>query len=125
MRRLCKNCESFAVKEDGVKVCTYLNVARDETSNPPPESSCWKRKARLSGIELSAKRSECGRKGGRPKGTGKGRAPTKQASLRLLDHTVLMAYAQMKNLPLVDAIHRLCKSLIKQYPQLKPDGWAE
>ena len=125
MKKLCKNCESFAVDEDGKKKCRFLDVERDDFSTPPPESACWKKRPKLSGSELSKVRSEAGKKGGRPKGYGKGRSPTRQASLRLMDHQVLSAYSEKKQIPLAQTVHLLCRSLIKQYPDLNPEGWVD
>lgn len=124
MRKLCKNCESFA-SEDGKAWCNYLNVERTDRDNPPYESICWKPRPRLSGDALSLARSEAGKLGGRKKGYGRGRAPTKQASLRLLDHNVLMAYSQMKKQSFAQTIHIVCNNLIKNYPNLRPDGWVD
>ena len=126
MKKLCKNCESFAVDEDGKKKCRFLDVERDDFSTPPPESACWTKRPKLSGSDLSKVRSEAGRKGGgRPKGSGNGRTPTKQASLHLTDYQVLMGYSEIKKIPLVKTIHLLCRSLIKQYPEIKPEGWVD
>ena len=124
MRKLCRNCESFVVA-DGKTVCKCLDIERTDTDNPPPESMCWKKRPKLSGDALSLLRSQSGRKGGRPAGYGKGRSPTKQASLRAMDHAVLSAYARLKGTSMADSVHRLCGSILIKYPQLKPENWVD
>lgn len=129
MRRLCKNCESFAVDAaNGVMRCERRNIELNEKSNPPIDSDCWTRRPKLSSGELSKIRAKSGRMArGRPKGSGTGRTPTKQLCLHLTDYQVLTAYSEMKDFPLVKTIHLLCSSLVKQYPELRlrPEGWSE
>lgn len=125
MKKLCKNCESFAVEEDGKKKCSFLGVDRDDFSIPPPESSCWKKRKKLSGDELSLVRSKAGKKGGSKSGYGNGGTPTQQTCIRKMDHDVLKGYAAMKKISIAETVHRVCKSLTVQYPNLKTDLWRD
>lgn len=124
MKKLCKNCESFAVDEDGKKKCNFLGVDRDDFSNPPPESSCWK-KRKLTPEQLSFVRSQAGRKGGTKSGYGNGGTPTQQTCIRKMDHDVLKGYSALKNISIAETVHRLCRSLLSQYPDLKTDLWRD
>ena len=127
MRRLCRNCAACAVTDDGAMRCEKLNKPIAATDNPPLDSTCWTKREKLSGEALSLARARAGRSGGggRPKGYGNGRAPTKQLSIRLPDYQVLAAYSDMKFCPLVHTVHLLCKSLVKQYPDIKPEAWVD
>jgi len=124
MNRLCKTCTFFA-NENGKTLCKKNNVERDITDEAPPEFACWVRKPKPSPTELSHIRSLNGRKGGRPKGTGKGKEPTKQIQVKEIDHSVLSSYAQKKKTSISDTVHRVCKSLVCKYPDIKPENWKD
>ena len=82
-------------------------------------------KRKLSPEELSLVRSAAGRKGGLKSGYGKGRAPTRTATVRLHDYKVLVAYAGMKKSSIAGMFHLVAKSVVAKYPQLKPPEWID
>lgn len=127
MKRLCKNCESFAVDPaNGVMRCERRNIELNEKSNPPIDSDdCWTRRPKLSGEELSRIRSLAGTKGGSKSGYGGGGTPTQQTCIRKMDHDILKGYAAIKGISLAETVHRLCHSLLSQYPDLKTDLWRD
>ena len=79
-------------------------------------------KKKLTPEELSAVRSRAGRlgglKGGRKKGSGNGRAPTKTLTAREPDYNILSAYANMRGIAIAEAVHLLCLGIAKKYPDL-------
>lgn len=76
------------------------------------------KKEKLTKEELSRVRSIAGRKGGRKSGYGKGRAPTKTVTVRKADYDILVAYADLRQFPIAEGIHRLCVGLTKKYSEL-------
>ena len=116
MRKLCKNCAHF-------EKCNVDGKSRTEDDTQPSEVRCWVRKPKPTHAEISAMRSEFGKRGGRPKGSGKGQKPVKCASLDVCDHDVLLAYAALKGMTLRKAVHKVCGLIVRQYPDLAPDGW--
>lgn len=42
-----------------------------------------------------------------------------------MDHDVLQKYAAMKKVSLAESVHRICKSLVAKYPELKTDLWQD
>ena len=125
MQRLCKNCNSFPRFATGVCKCAFLGIDVDPTSAPPPDKNCWSKRRKLTPEELSRVRSAAGRKGGSRSGYGQGRMPTQQTSLRKMDHDVLANYAQTKNISMAEAVHRICKTLVAKYPNLKTEYWRD
>ena len=77
------------------------------------------KKEKLTKEELSMVRSLAGRKGGSKSGYGKGRAPTKTVTVRKADYDILVAYADLRQFPIAEGIHRLCVGLTKKYDELK------
>lgn len=127
MQRLCKNCNSFRRSNDDTSFkCAFLKTELPGLDARPAENAnCWSKRAPLTPEELSRVRSAAGRKGGRKSGYGKGRTPVSQTCLRKMDHDVLQKYAAMKKVSLAESVHRICKSLVAKYPELKTDLWQD
>ena len=125
---MCKTCVSYLPNPDGTVVCEYSGRIIDAKSKPPSlDTTCYERrqKKKLSPTELVLARSIAGRKGGKKAGYGKGRAPTKTMTIRLLDYHVIVAYARELNVFIAEAIHRIAKAIVKNHPNTKPTGWIE
>lgn len=125
MRKLCKNCNSYTKNAEGKCQCAYLGIEVNETSTPPPIGYCWRKRAKLSPEELSRVRAEAGRKGGSRSGHGTGGTPTQQMCIRKMDHEVLRGYVKLKKISMAESVHRICKSLLAKYPNLKTELWRD
>ena len=126
MRKLCRRCNNYIPNAEGNSgICRLDGTPRECYHMPPLEVDCWRKKVRASGAERSALCAAAGRLGGRPKGSGKGRTPAMQVSILATDHKVLFAYAQKLGCSLRAAIHKICKSIINQYPDTKPEDWKD
>jgi len=55
----------------------------------------------------------------------KGRSPTKTLTCRPLDYEVIDALAKLRSITIVEALHRLCASWLKNHPDKKPAKWDE
>lgn len=84
--------------------------------------------------ELSAARSRAAKmrkhnRGGRPAGSqkdpSKKAVPTRSLTIREPDYLVLRKYALEKGVTIAEATHRLARSLLKNYPTLKPECWVD
>ena len=91
--------------------------------------------------ELSRIRAEAARKGiaarkaagyknvGRKKGWTKDPTlkaiPPRSLTVREPDYQVFRKYAFQKEIAIAEAMHRLATSLLKNHPDLKPEGWVD
>lgn len=98
-------------------------------------------KNKLTREELSKIRAEAARKGiearkakgykgvGRKKGWTKDPAlkaiPARTLTVREPDYQVIRRFAFTKEVPIVEAMHKLATSILKNYPDLKPEGWID
>ena len=124
MQKRCKNCNSFKRTETGCK-CKYLGKPLSEDATPPPDMECWSKRQKLTPEELSHVRSMAGRKGGKRSGYGNGGTPVQQTCIRKMDHDVLAGYAKLKKISIAESVHRICKSLVAKYPELKTELWRD
>lgn len=125
---LCKTCVSYQPQKDGSVVCDFSGATIEKNSQPLYENgTCYERKQKkkLTPQELSLIRSTAGRKGGRTAGYGKGRAPTKQMSVRLHDHKVFTEYSRKKGHAVAEQFHIIASEIVKKYPELKPPEWID
>ena len=88
-----------------------------------------KNAAELSAARSLAAKSRKHNRGGRPAGAQKDPSmkvvPTRSLTVREPDYLVFRKYAFVKNITIADATHRLAKSLLKNHPDLKPEGWVD
>lgn len=99
------------------------------------------KKPKLTKEELSAIRAKAGAKGaealrksgnfkgGRKKGWTKDPAlkaiPPRSLTVRDPDYQVFRKFAFAKEVPIVEAMHKIAASILKNYPDLKPEGWID
>lgn len=124
----CKTCVSYRTDEKGCTVCEYSGHVIERDSSPLYDNGqCYERKerAKLSPSELSLARSNAGKKGGRTAGYGKGRAPTKQMSVRLHDYNAFVAYAKKKRRAMAEQFHIIMRQVVMKDPELKPKDWID
>lgn len=127
---LCKTCVSYEPQKDGTIRCEYSGKIIDPESSPmfgDEAGTCYERKSRrkLTPAQLSLVRSKAGRKGGRAAGYGKGRAPTKQLSIRLHDYKVFCGYSQKNGLAFAEQFHVITRKIVANHPELKPPDWID
>ena len=123
---LCKTCCDYRPQEDGTVICYYSGKAIAPDGSPMFDGGkCYERKGKpkRSPQEISAIRAAAGRKGGRKAGYGKGRAPTKTATIRQHDYLVFCKYAG--NRSLAETFHMIAKSIVAKHPEMKPHGWID
>lgn len=88
-----------------------------------------KNAAELSAARSRAAKSRKHNRGGRPAGSRTNpdllAVPTRSLSIREPDYNVFRKYAFLNNLTIAEAIHRLARSLLKNHPELKPEGWVD
>lgn len=84
--------------------------------------------------ELSEARSRAAKmrkncRGGRPAGSVKDPSakaiPTRSLSIREPDYQVIRKFAFGKNVTIAEATHMLASALLKNHPDLKPEGWVD
>ena len=122
----CKTCVSYTPNADGTVVCEYSGKSIDVESKPLYDACYEKRqKKKLSPAELSMVRSIAGKKGGKKAGYGKGRAPTKQMSVRLPDYKVFVGYSRKKNHAMAEQFHLVASQMLEEHPELKPPEWID
>ena len=124
----CKNCTSYVPQPDGSVICEYSGkVITADSSALFDDGACYerKKKPKITPAELSKIRSAAGRKGGRAAGYGKGRAPTKQLSVRLHDYNAFSNYSQRNGFALAEQFHDIAKKIVIKHPELKPPDWID
>lgn len=124
----CKTCVSYTPQDDGTVECEYSGRKIDPESSPLyDEGACYERaqKKKLTPAELSAIRSNAGRKGGRKAGYGKGRAPTKCITVRMHDYDAFSRYSAGNRLSLAEQFHVITRQIVTKHPELKPPGWID
>ena len=88
-----------------------------------------KNAAELSAARSRAAKSRKHNRGGRPAGStidpAKKAVPTRSLSVREPDYQVFRKYAFVNNITISEAIHRLARSLLRNHPDLKPEGWVD
>lgn len=100
-----------------------------------------KPKQKLTREELSRVRAEAARKGvearkavgykgvGRKKGWTKDPAlkaiPPRSLTVREPDYQVFRKFAFKKEVPIVEGMHRIAASVLRNYPELKPESWVD
>ena len=125
---MCKTCVSYEPQNDGTILCEYSGKLIDPESSPMFDGgACYERKVKkkLTPAELSLIRSKAGRKGGKAAGYGKGRAPTKQLSIRLHDYKVFSCYSQKNGLAFAEQFHVITRKIVANHPELKPPDWID
>ena len=99
------------------------------------------KKEKLTREQLSRVRSENAKKGaetrkrlglchgGRPKGSTKDPTltaiPPRSLTIREPDYQVFRKFAFKKEIAIAEAMHRIASSLLKNHPDLKPEGWID
>ena len=88
-----------------------------------------KNAAELSAARSMAAKSRKNNRGGRPVGSKTNpelkAIPTRSLSVRDPDYQVFRAFAFKHNIQIAEAMHRLAKSVLKNHPDLKPEGWID
>ena len=99
------------------------------------------KKPKLTREELSRVRAEAARKGAAArravgyKGVGRKKGWTKDPALKAIpprsltvrdpDYQVFRKFAFKKEVPIVEGMHKIAASLLRNHPDIKPENWVD
>lgn len=128
MVRKCKRCADCAYR-DGDYFCEVDKAKIDPESLPRFEAGkCWRKAEARTPSEISEMRSEFGRRGGlKTRKNKRPRMPKTQVQVHKFDHEVLMKYARLQGMTIVNAVHHLMRVILQNHSDKikKPNGWID
>lgn len=126
--RKCGNCAN-AECQDGEYFCEIDGNHVDPECCPRLyDGFCWSKREKQEKTpeEISAMRSEFGRRGGLARAKNRKKIQRTQLRVHKIDRDVLFAYGQKNEMTIVGVIHHLCCTILQNHPDIKkPDGWVD
>lgn len=125
--RKCGNCAN-AECQDGEYLCEIDGTHVDPECCPRLyDGFCWSKrdKQEKTPEEISTMRSEFGRMGGLARAKSCKKLSRSPISAYTMDRDVLLEYGKMNGMKIVGVIHNICRFILQNHPEIKPDGWVD